>query len=403
MSAGDELIGQTLGAYRCEARLGSGATGVVYRASPAGGGAPVALKVLHDNLGSISGLERRFEREARVLEKFKHDNIVRILDFGIAEGRTFIAMEILEGETLEDSLEREALHPPDAISLYRPILAALAAAHEHEVVHRDLKPANVFMLSDGSVKLLDFGLAKMLSVEDVASEDTLTRRGRIVGTPAYMAPEQITGVFIDVRADVYALGVMLFELLADRRPFLYERRSELLRAHLLEPIPKVTDVRPGLWIAPALEKLLLRSLEKDPHRRFENGGAMREAWLALPEDCVRFEAPSPRQEKRARTGPSSAVISDRERREITESAGLSTGSTSDSASSRSVHTPSGSLPTGLAERLERKTDTTDKVRVQPRETPEPETKRGLSTPALAALTVLILALAAGLWWALMTG
>jgi len=310
MAEGDFLLGQTLGGYRIDATIGSGATGVVYRATPEDGSDPVALKVLHDNLGSITGLERRFQREARVLKKLSHENIVEIHDFGMEEGRTFIAMELLHGQTLEDSLEEVPIEPMKALEYYEPILEALAEAHEHDVVHRDLKPANVFLESNGHVKLLDFGLAKMLSIDETASEDgTLTRKGRIVGTPAYMAPEQITGVFIDVRADVYALGVMLYELLADRRPFLYERRSELLRAHLLEPVPPITEVRDGLWVHEDLQALIAKSLHKDAGKRFKNAKEMLDALRALPPNPVTFDLAIARQAARQRNQPSSAVIS----------------------------------------------------------------------------------------------
>jgi serine/threonine protein kinase len=360
---GEQLLGSTLGAYRVEGSIGSGATGVVYRAVDVDSARPVALKVLHDNLGSISGLERRFSREARVLAKLSHPNIVEVLDFGVEQGRTFIALELLEGETLEEALARGPIDPARALAYYDPILAALAEAHEHEVVHRDLKPANVFLTKDGAVKILDFGLAKMLSVEELSHEGTLTRKGRIVGTPAYMAPEQITGVSIDVRADVYALGVMLYELLADRRPFLYERRSELLRAHLLEPVPEITGVREGLWLHPALEALLARALAKDPYDRFANGRAMLEALRALPTEAVRVEGRE-RTTSRTRTGSSSTFISESERRALTESLGSS------SARATVVNEP-------FVE------------------------ERGLPTAALLALSAGLLAIAAALWLALM--
>ena len=329
MAAGDYLLGKHLGDYRIEATIGSGATGIVYRGVPNDGGPPVALKVLHDNLGSISGLERRFKREARVLKKLSHENIVDIHRFGMEDGRTFIAMELLEGQTLEAHLDDEPIAPERALEIYEPILEALAEAHKHDVVHRDLKPANVFLEQNGHVKLLDFGLAKMLSFDEVEAEDgTLTRKGRIVGTPAYMAPEQITGVFIDVRADVYALGVMLYELLADRRPFLYERRSELLRAHLLEPVPPITEARKGLWIHDDLAALIDRTLHKDAAKRFNDAGAMLEALRALPKDAVRFDANLSAAAPRERVGTTSAVISASEREAITESAGIDTNSVS---------------------------------------------------------------------------
>ncbi|MCX7809134.1 MAG: serine/threonine protein kinase, partial [Deltaproteobacteria bacterium] len=251
--AGDELVGKTLGGYLIEAKLGSGATGVVFRARHKKG-QRVALKVLHDNLGTITSLKRRFEREARALAKLVHPNIVEITDFGVSEeGYTYIAMELLEGRTLEDVLNEAPIPPARGLFVVKEILKGLAFAHELQIVHRDLKPANVFLCSPNEerVKLLDFGLAKLLSAEDMALEDgTLTRRGRVVGTPAYMAPEQITGTGIDVRADIYSVGILLYEVLADRRPFLQERRSELLRAHLLLPPPPLNQVRPELVVDP---------------------------------------------------------------------------------------------------------------------------------------------------------
>ncbi len=386
MAAGDFLLGKDLGAYRIDVTIGSGATGVVYRATPHDGTAPVALKVLHDNLGSITGLERRFKREARVLKKLSHPNIVEIAEFGMEDGRTFIAMELLEGQTLEERLEESPLEPLEALKIYEPILEALAVAHEHDVVHRDLKPANVFLEKNGGVKLLDFGLAKMLSIDETASEDgTLTRKGRIVGTPAYMAPEQITGVFIDVRADVYALGVMLYELLADRRPFLYERRSELLRAHLLEPVKPITEAREGLWVHEKLATLIERSLHKDAGKRFKNAKEMLDALRDLPPEPVRFDVKVARQKARQRTGPSSAVISASERKAITESAGLS--------SVQVMPDPTPATPPagvgGAAMARDRST-----LRM-PR--PPKDEKPAVPTAALFVIAFLLLGTAAGLW------
>ncbi len=396
MITGDVLLGSVLGSYRIDATIGSGATGVVYRAIPADGSPPVALKVLHDNLGSISGLERRFQREARVLKKLSHPNIVDITDFGMEDGRTFIAMELLEGQTLEDYLEDCPMEPLEAIEIYEPILEALSEAHQHDVVHRDLKPANVFLEKNGRVKLLDFGLAKMLSIDETASEDgTLTRKGRIVGTPAYMAPEQITGVFIDVRADVYALGVMLYELLADRRPFLYERRSELLRAHLLEPIPDILEARKGLWVHDELKALIERTLHKDAAKRFKNAGEMLDALRALPKKPVEFDPNVARQQVRARTGPSSAIISANERKAITESAGIDTNSVSMQFIQRDA------LPLGPDGAPTEPAVTTDRPTLKiPR---APAKAPAVPTSALYLIALLLLGTAAGLWAMLVAG
>jgi serine/threonine protein kinase len=317
----DPLVGTKLGGYLIEKRLGAGATGVVYQATPTDGGRPLAIKVLNDNLGHISALKRRFEREARALAKLKHPHVVHITDFGVDHDITFIAMELLIGETLEDVLQRAPIDPLRAVGVALQTMRGVAFAHQNGIVHRDLKPANIFLRQVAGgidvVKVLDFGLAKFLEVDELSQDATLTRKGRIVGTPAYMAPEQITGVSLDVRADVYAAGVVLYEMLADQRPFSYERRSQLLRAHLFEPVPRIERIRPGLYVHPDLEKLILRALEKDPARRFTDGADMLRALEALPAEPASFHEQR-RDAVRSRTGSSSAVvISEAERVAVT--------------------------------------------------------------------------------------
>lgn len=320
----DGLIGRDLDGYVIESRIGSGATGVVYKAQHPDLDGPVAVKVLNENLGQIRSLRRRFEREARALSKLTHEHVVHISDFGVVEGITFIAMELLEGDTLEESLQDAPIAPERALTISRQLLEGLAFAHERQIVHRDLKPANVFLrMTPGGgevVKILDFGLAKFLSIDELSQDATLTRKGRIVGTPAYMAPEQITGVFLDVRADIYAAGIVLFEMFADRRPFDYERRSQLLRAHLFEEVPRLVDVRPGLEVHPALEKLIRKALEKDPGERYAQAGEMLEALAAVPADCARYEEKS-RQGDRVRSGTTSVLISAEEREAATTGLG----------------------------------------------------------------------------------
>jgi serine/threonine-protein kinase len=316
---GSDLIGVSLEGYVLEAKIGSGATGVVYRARHGADERPVAVKVLNENLGHISSLRRRFEREARALSRLKHPRIVHIGDFGVTDEATFIAMEFLEGDTLEEILQDGPVAPESAVTIMRQVLEGVAFAHELQIVHRDLKPANIFLqftMGAPNVKVLDFGLAKFLSIDELSKDATLTRKGRIVGTPAYMAPEQITGVSLDVRADVYAAGIVLFELLADRRPFDYTRRSQLLRAHLFEPIPTLSQVRPGLSVHPQLEAVVRRALAKDPAERYANAGAMLDALTRLPEGTVRLDDVA-RSRRRERTATSSAVISEGERRAVT--------------------------------------------------------------------------------------
>ena len=294
--------------------------------------APVAIKVLNDNLGHISALKRRFEREARALSKLQHPHVVHITDFGVDKEVTFIAMELLIGETLEDVLQRAPIDPLRAVGVTLQTLRGVAFAHEKGIVHRDLKPANIFLRQVAGgidvVKVLDFGLAKFLTVDELSQDATLTRKGRIVGTPAYMAPEQITGVSLDVRADVYAAGIVLYEMLADQRPFAYERRSQLLRAHLFEPVPKMTRLRPGLYVHPKLEAVVMKALEKDPAQRYDNAGQMLEALEGLPSDCTYFQEQN-RDATRSRTGSSAAVIiSAEERQLVTTGYGDETGSMS---------------------------------------------------------------------------
>ena len=356
MSDHDSLVGTELGGYLVERRLGAGATGVVYQATPPDGGRPVAIKVLNDNLGHISALKRRFEREARALAKLKHPHVVHISDFGVDNDVTFIAMEMLVGETLEDVLQRAPIDPLRAVGVALQTMRGVAFAHENGIVHRDLKPANIFLRQVAGgidvVKVLDFGLAKFLEVDELSQEATLTRKGRIVGTPAYMAPEQITGVSLDVRADVYAAGVVLYEMLADQRPFSYERRSQLLRAHLFEPVPRIERVRPGLYVHPDLERLILRALEKDPARRFLDGAEMLRALEALPAEPASFQEQR-RDAVRSRTGSSSAVvISAEERLAVTSGIG-DTGS----MSMETVHVALDSSPNAPARRSAKIPDT----------------------------------------------
>jgi serine/threonine-protein kinase len=324
----DALVGKSLAGYGIEARIGSGAMGTVYRARHPDQPGPVALKVLHDNMGAVTSLRRRFEREARALAKIGHERIVGITDFGVADNLTFIAMELLSGTTLEDELAEAPIDVERALRITRDVLGGLAYAHSLQMVHRDLKPANVFLQRGGGggelVKILDFGLVKFLSIDEISQEGTLTRKGRIVGTPAYMAPEQITGVSLDARADVYAVGVVLYELLADRRPFTYDRRSELLRAHLCEPVLPLDSVRPGLTVGPALETLVQRALRKDPNERWQTAGDMLAAMEALPPGSVRFESTG-RTTGRKRGGTFSGVLSAEELREVADSVASAPG------------------------------------------------------------------------------
>ncbi|MCZ7682241.1 MAG: serine/threonine protein kinase [Sandaracinaceae bacterium] len=275
LPAGHVLAGR----YRIEGKLGTGGIGVVYRAVQLPLARPVAVKVLHEDLTALAELRARFEREARVLSALTHPHVVSISDYGIDEDRPFLVMEVLEGHTLEEVVREDPIEPDRALAIARQILRGLAFAHSKGIAHRDLKPANVFLsrMSDGSehVKLLDFGLARMVQPDGEADDQpTLTTRGVVFGTPAYMSPEQASGSEVDERSDVYSAGVLLFELLAGRRPFLGDTRAELLRAHLMAPVPRLASVRPELRVSPDLADVIDVAMAKEPSERYPDARDM---------------------------------------------------------------------------------------------------------------------------------
>jgi serine/threonine-protein kinase len=282
------LVGRIVDArYRIDGKLGEGGIGVVYRAEHLALGRAVAIKVLLDELAAMPDQRARFVREAKALSALSHPHVVPINDFGIADGMPYLVMELLEGRTLEQLLAAEGpLEPARALDIFRQMLRGLAFAHSRGIAHRDLKPGNVFLQSlpdhADHVRLLDFGLAKFFDVEGSRTDETLTKAGIVFGTPAYMAPEQATGEAADARADVYGAGVMLFELLTNRRPFQAASRADLLRAHLVTSPPRPEALRPGLALAPELSALLDRALAKDPGARFPDAGALLAALDAVP-------------------------------------------------------------------------------------------------------------------------
>ncbi|MFK7985300.1 MAG: serine/threonine-protein kinase [Sandaracinaceae bacterium] len=313
------------GRYRIEGHLGSGGIGVVYRAVQLPLERPVAVKVLHDDLASLPDQRTRFEREARALSALTHPHVVGISDYGVAEERPFLAMELLEGETLDVVLKRGRLDPARALDFAKQLLRGLAFAHQKGIAHRDLKPANVFLteLPGGAehLKLLDFGLARMVTPDAVEEEPTLTARGVVFGTPAYMSPEQAAGSPADERSDVYSAGVLMFELLAGRRPFVGATRADLLRAHLGETPPDVRSVREDLGVHDDLRGVLDTAMDKDPDRRFAHAEAMLAALDAIPSPVAWRDASLSRSD--APTLPAASVERP-ERRRGGWAAGLAT-------------------------------------------------------------------------------
>jgi hypothetical protein len=266
----DPLLDTMAGNYRLVAKLGAGGMGDVYKAIHATIGSKVAIKVLHATSDPDS--EERFLREAKAVNLIEHDGVVKVLDAGrLASGRPFLVMELLDGDALSELQKANALAPVDACLVMADVLDALSAAHAASVIHRDLKPANIFRTRSGRTVVLDFGIAKLLAADGPAR---LTMSGSAIGTPAYMAPEQIGDRDVGPPADLYAAGVVLFELLCGRLPF-DGGTVDILNGHLERSPPPPRALRPEL--PAAISELLLRALEKEPAKRFPSAAAMRDA------------------------------------------------------------------------------------------------------------------------------
>jgi serine/threonine protein kinase len=260
-------IGTRLGSHEITALLGRGGMGEVYRARDTKLKRDVAIKILPDEFSRDPERVSRFQREAEVLASLNHPSIAAIYDLQEASGSRYLVLELVEGNTLADRLKRGPLPIEEALIVARSICEALEAAHEKGIVHRDLKPANVKITSDGKVKVLDFGLAKVAGVSAATSEDSptniATQSGVILGTAAYMAPEQVRGREVDKRADIWAFGVLLYELLTGRRLFGSE--------DIADTLAKVLKEQPDLSDAPLeVRPLLAKCLEKDPKRRLRD-------------------------------------------------------------------------------------------------------------------------------------
>ena len=271
------MIGTTVGHYRVLSRLGSGGMGEVFRAEDLRLGRQVALKVLPEALAADPAQLARFEREARALAALSHPNIVGIHSIEEHDGLRFLTMELVEGTSLDHAIPRTGFAIDAFLSVAVPIAEALAVAHARGIVHRDLKPGNIMLGEDGLVKVLDFGLAKLRpeptprpARERDRSTEALTEAGQIVGTVAYMAPEQLEGFEVDHRTDIFSLGVLLYEMATGERPFRGRSSADLMSAILRsEPAP-LTTVRGGL--PEQLGRIVRMCLEKDPARRYQSAG-----------------------------------------------------------------------------------------------------------------------------------
>ncbi len=266
--------GAKLGPYEILAPIGAGGMGEVYRATDTKLGRDVALKVLPEAFVADPERMARFQREAKAMAALNHPHIVTIYSVEEAGGVPFFTMELVEGKPLDRFIPDGGMPISKITEIARALAEALAAAHEKGIVHRDLKPANVMVSDRSRVKVLDFGLAKETrvidQVEATQSIPGLTQAGTVMGTPAYMSPEQVAGRLVDHRTDIFSLGILLYEMATGRRPFQGHSSAEVTSSILRDTPPLVTDVRADL--SPDLARLIRRCLEKDPHQRIQTAG-----------------------------------------------------------------------------------------------------------------------------------
>lgn len=265
----DDLIGKTLGKYDLIERIGRGGMAEVYKAYHSALDRYVAIKVLHSFLGDDSSFKLRFEREARNIAQLRHPNIVQVYDFEYdrSDDIYYMVMEFINGPTLQMRLKalegrNETMAVEDSLQITRTLADALAYAHDRNMIHRDLKPANIMFDIDGRVVLTDFGIAK------IVTGPNMTATGSMVGTPAYMAPEQGMGKAGDHRSDIYSLGVVLFQMLTGTVPFNADTPIGIVMQHVNDPVPT-----PSVYnrrITPPVEMILYRTMQKDAEQRYQD-------------------------------------------------------------------------------------------------------------------------------------
>jgi eukaryotic-like serine/threonine-protein kinase len=281
------MIGLTIAHYEILDKLGEGGMGIVYKARDTHLDRLVAIKVLPPDLVADLGRKRRFIQEARAASSLNHPNIITVHDIASAAGVDFMVMEFVAGKTLDQLIGRNGLKVNDALSYAAEIAAALAAAHIAGIVHRDVKPGNVMVTDAGVVKVLDFGLAKLVdsAATELATTETVgprTEEGTIVGTVAYMSPEQAEGKSVDARSDIFSFGLVVYEMFTGRCAFQADSKAATLAAILLQEPKPIRSIRSD--IRPELEKLVARCIRKDPQRRAQNMVDLKLALVELKEE-----------------------------------------------------------------------------------------------------------------------
>jgi serine/threonine protein kinase len=272
----DELIGTTLGSYRILSSVGQGGMARVYKAYQENLDREVAIKVLPPWYAADSNFVERFNLEARLVARLSHPNIVTVHDASEQNGHLYIVMQLVSGGTLKQRLDQlhlqgKVMGTPEVVQIFAQLAEALSYAHEQGIIHRDIKPVNVLLDRSGRPILSDFGIAKVLA----GTKGGLTRPGAGVGTPEYMSPEQCKGGAVDGRADIYALGIMLFEVMTGYTPFRGDNYPALAHSHIYEAPPRPSLLHPT--INPIIEQVIMTALLKKPEQRYQRASDMADA------------------------------------------------------------------------------------------------------------------------------
>src|ERR1051325_3911079 len=265
--------GQMLGPYRIINQIGKGGMATVYKAYQPSVDRYVAIKVLPSQLAESEEFATRFHQEARIIAKLEHPHILPVFDYGESDGVAYFVMRYLDAGTLKDRMEAKRPLPLDDIDrIFTQLADALSYAHGHGIVHRDLKPANALIDSQGNVFLTDFGIAKLLE----SASPRLTQTDAIMGTPAYISPEQAQAKPVDQRSDIYSLGIIYYEMATGVVPYTADTPLAVIFKHVSDPLPLPSTVKPD--IPPSIEKVLLKALAKDPNDRFATAAEFVAAW-----------------------------------------------------------------------------------------------------------------------------
>src|SRR5271169_4803289 len=304
--------GTKLGPYEIQSLLGAGGMGEVYRAHDSRLNRTVAIKVLPASFSADRDRLQRFAQEARAAAALNHPNILSIFDIGEEQGAPYVVSELLEGETLRERLRNGALPIRRAVDYALQVARGLAAAHDKGIVHRDLKPENLFLTSDGRVKILDFGLAKLTRPEahdgsgDAPTVQLATEAGVVMGTAGYMSPEQVRGKPADHRSDIFSFGTILYEMISGKRAFHGETAADTMSAILKEETPELSETARN--VPPGLERIVRHCLEKHPVQRFQSAGDLAFDLEALTELSAASKSGAQASVQAAKTGASRRLL-----------------------------------------------------------------------------------------------